>query len=65
MTLRTARGGSLLLQFHAWRGFGRDRGLFWFEYRAGFITLAIERDLIGDRLRGVVNRLRQVMAGLR
>ncbi|MFA6134703.1 MAG: hypothetical protein WC869_11875 [Phycisphaerae bacterium] len=56
MTLRAA-GGSFLLQWHAWRGFGRDRGLFWFEYRAGFITLAMSRGFVTDTIRKLLDKL--------
>lgn len=65
MTLRAARGGSFLVQFHGWRGFGRDRGLFWLEYRAGFLTVAFDKRLLGDRLRRLADLYHQITEKVR
>jgi hypothetical protein len=57
MTLRAA-GGSFLLQWHAWRGFGRDRGLFWLELRLGFLTIALEpKGFVTDTIRKLLDKL--------
>ncbi len=61
MTLRAA-GGSFLIQWHRWRGFGRDRGLFWLELRCGVLTLAIGHGLVTDTLAELLGRLRRRIA---
>lgn len=35
----------ITLSLHWWRGFGGDiqRDLFWWRYRLGFLTIAVER----------------------
>jgi alpha-D-ribose 1-methylphosphonate 5-triphosphate synthase subunit PhnI len=62
---RANRGGSLLLAFHSWRGFGRERDLFNVEVRMGFVTLAFARYVIGDRLRLLADRLCQIAERLK
>lgn len=41
----------LLIEFHSWKGVGRDRDLFWLHVRAGFVTLAANKVSIVDTLR--------------
>lgn len=50
--------GMLLIEVHEWRGIKRARDLFFFEVRLGFITIAVARDLVSDRLRRFINMLR-------
>lgn len=50
--------GMLLIEVHPWRGFMRARDLFYCEFRAGFVTVAISRRLVSDRLRSFINMLR-------
>lgn len=51
--------GMLLIEVHPWRGFMRARDLFYFELRLGFVTVAISRRLVSDRLRSFINMLRK------
>jgi len=50
--------GMLLIEVHPWRGVKRARDLFYFEIRLGFVTVAIARTLVSDRLRSFINMLR-------
>lgn len=49
--------GSFLIQYHGWRGFGRDRGLFWLELRCGLITVAYDGSLVTDAARRLLTLL--------
>lgn len=60
-----ARGGSLILIVHGWRGVGRDRDLFNVELRLGFVTVAVCRFCVNDRLRRIADRLHQISETLR
>lgn len=51
--------GMLLIEVHPWRGIKRARDLFYFELRLGFVTVAISRRLVSDRLRSFINMLRK------
>jgi hypothetical protein len=50
--------GMLLIEVHPWRGFMRARDLFFIEIRLGFVTVALARTLVSDRLRSFINMLR-------
>lgn len=50
--------GMLLVEVHPWRGIRRSRDLFYCEVRLGFVTVAVSRDLVTDRLRRFINMLR-------
>jgi len=48
----------LLIEVHPWRGVCRGRDLFFIEIRLGFVTVAVARTLVSDRLRSFINMLR-------
>lgn len=50
--------GMLLVEVHPWRGVRRSRDLFYGELRLGFVTVAVSRELVTDRLRSFINMLR-------
>ncbi len=50
--------GMLLIEVHPWRGMKRARDLFSLEIRLGFVTVAVARTLVSDRLRSFINMLR-------
>lgn len=48
----------LLIEVHPWRGVVCARDLFFIEFRLGFMTVAMARTLVSDRLRSFINMLR-------
>lgn len=56
-----------LLEFHGWRGIGRDRDLFWLHWRIGFVSVALDRVSVVDtvrELRHQVDALRRTVTDL-
>lgn len=51
--------GMLLIETHEWRGIARSRDLFYCEFRLGFVTVAVSRELVTDQLRRFINMLRK------
>ena len=60
MTLRAARGGSLLLIFHGWRKPALARDLFNYELTLGFLTVAVCSYCANDRLREIKDLLARI-----
>lgn len=57
--------GTLMVEVHPWRGIGTARDLFFAELRLGFVTLAISRFLLTERLRRLNAELLRYIAMLR
>lgn len=51
----------ILIELHRWRGVGRDRDLFRFHLRLGWLTVALDRASVV----GVLRALRQTAGDLR
>lgn len=56
----------ILLEVHGWRGLGRDRDLFRYHLRCGFVSIAWDRTRVSDLLRSLekkIDELRKSLTG--
>lgn len=55
------KGASVLIQFHGWRGLGRDGGPIFSLIKLGFVSVSFMPFLISERIRAGVNGLKNVL----
>ncbi len=53
----------ILLEFHLWKGIGRDRDLFHLHLRLGFVSIAADRESVIGVLRDLKRAVAAVKGG--
>jgi len=56
------KGASVLIQFHGWRGLGRDGGPIFSLVKLGFVSVSFMPFLISERLRAGLNALKNAVS---